>query len=153
MTDYSLIFVTIVLSVAATTDLLSLKVPNKLTFPAMLIGLLLCGFPFSKESYIRLLWCVLFFFIGYFRIMGMGDLKLCMAVLCIRGIDETWKMMLFGACTMFIYCMFAEPEQTKLYVRSFFRSFLCHTKFIWRSDTVYPFALFLALGYGFNFIV
>ncbi len=153
MINYSLIFVTIVLSVAATTDMICLKVPNKLTFPAMALGLLLCRFPFTSESRLRLLWCIVFFIIGYFRIMGMGDLKLCMSVICLRGIGETWKMMLFAACAMFFYCLVSEPNQTKLYVKSLFRSFVYHTKPISDSDSVYPFALFLAIGYGFNFII
>ena len=59
---------------SAITDLKYRKVYNFITFPSMLLGLILAGFPFAGESYYRLLWMVVLLIIGTFRVMGMGDL-------------------------------------------------------------------------------
>lgn len=146
----TLALTTILLLLASINDILYYKVPNKITFPAMIIGLLLCGFPFTVKSYYRLTWLFIFFFIGMFRIMGMGDLKLCMAVLCLRGPMETAIMMFVGSVLLFIYCLLSDKEETLDFLKSLLNNFLYHTGVLKLSNNVYPFALFLALGYSMN---
>lgn len=152
MFDLSLAVTLAVLAAASCTDMHSYKIPNKVTFPAMAAGLLLCGFPFSARAYIRIAWMCLFFVIGSFRIMGMGDLKLCMAVTALRGIEETWPMMLAGSLILFLYCLFLDPEEAKRGLRDLY----CMLKYRVRparTRRAYPFAVFLALGYGANFLM
>ena len=85
-----------ILIFSAITDLKYRKVYNFITFPSMLLGLILAGFPFAGESYYRLLWMVVLLIIGTFRVMGMGDLKLCMAIVALRGAEEAAGMVLVG---------------------------------------------------------
>lgn len=139
--------------VAAVTDVLYLTVPNLITFPVMIAGLLLCGFPVTRESYIRLAWMFVFFVIGYFRIMGMGDLKLCMAVISLRGIGETWRMLLAAAVLMLLFCIVTDTHDTIINLKLTVKSFIYNTKFKCFSAALYPFAMFLALGYTINIIL
>lgn len=145
-----------VLTVSAVTDVLYLKVPNGITFPAILAGLALSGFPVTRESGERMLWLLLFFMGGSLRIMGMGDLKLCMAVLSLRGIDEVWKMLLAGSAILFAYCMASDTENTCAYVKELAGAAIYRTRVTRHLNTptaAYPFALFLALGYTANFVI
>lgn len=57
-----------ILIFSAITDLKYRKVYNFITFPSMLLGLILAGFPFAGESYYRLLWMVVLLIIGTFRV-------------------------------------------------------------------------------------
>lgn len=145
-----------VLAVSAVTDVLYLKVPNGITFPAILAGLTLSGFPVTRGSWARMLWLLLFFMVGSLRIMGMGDLKLCMAVLSLRGADEAWKMMLAGSALLFAYCMASDTENTCAYVKGLAGAAVYRTGMagrMGRPTAAYPFALFLALGYTANFVI
>ena len=84
----SYFFTLAVVGASACFDAKYRRVPNYITFPAMVIGLLLAGFPFTKESYIRLFALLIIFLLGQNRLMGMGDLKMIMAVAALRGIGR-----------------------------------------------------------------
>lgn len=150
--ELSLVITLAVLMVAAVTDATSYHIPNLLTFPAIIVGLLLCRFPFSVESWIRVIWLAIFFALGTLHIMGMGDLKLCMAVLALRGIGETWRMLLAGAILLFMYCLVTQPDSTVYALKSLWRAFRYHIRQPDQPRPVYPFAIFLGLGYMINFI-
>lgn len=143
----SVIFTIMILVVSAASDLLYRKVYNIVTFPSMLVGLLLSRFPFSANSYYRLLWMVIFFFLGQTRLMGMGDLKLCMAVIALRGIEEASLMLLAGAIFMLLYCFWTDRPNTILMLKDTYSTIFYSTPVIKRLDKQYPFAVFLACGY------
>lgn len=147
MQTISFIITLIILLISAITDYTSYRVYNIITFPSMLAGLLLCRFPFSASSCIRLAWMVVFFLIGQLHLMGMGDLKLCMAVIALRGIEEAAWMLLSGAILLFLYCFITDRSNTVLMLKDTCNTLFYHTPVIKRTDKKYPFAVFLALGY------
>ena len=78
----------------------------------MLLGLILAGFPFAGESYYRLLWMVVLLIIGTFRVMGMGDLKLCMAIVALRGAEEAAGMVLVGILLLLTFSFITNKAAT-----------------------------------------
>lgn len=153
MQRISLVLTLTILTSAAITDLRTSRVPNFLTLPFLPIGLLLCGFPLSPESYNRIVWLIVFFFFGTFRLMGMGDLKLCMAVIALQGIQKASVMLLAGILILLSYCMVTEKKQTIQMLKDTANFFLHGIKIPHRIDRAYPFALFLAMGFGCTFFI
>ena len=149
----SLIIALFMLSISAYTDYTHRLVLNKLTFPCMGIGLLICIFVSPFDAGVRLIWIILFFFFGMLKIMGLGDLKLCMALIALRGIMETSYTLLFGALFLFLYCLMTEPKTTALVLKDTAAFFLSGKSIQKRSDKTYPFALFLALGYPIAYYI
>lgn len=149
----SFILTICILSVSAVTDLFYRKVYNCFTFPAMLIGILLCGFPFSFESYFRLFWMILFFFIGSFGIMGMGDLKLIMAVIALRGIEEATTMFIMGTFLLLGYCFITRKNETIQMLKDTAFSISTHSPILKRTNLSYPFATFLSAGYFLSLLI
>ena len=79
--------------------------------------------------------------------MGMGDLKLCMAVIALRGIEEASLMLLAGAIFMLLYCFWTDRPNTILMLKDTYSTIFYSTPVIKRLDKQYPFAVFLACGY------
>ncbi len=143
----TLILTIILLLISAISDLLYRRVYNVATFTAMFLGLLIGGFPLSWNCYYRLLWMAVFFLLGQTHMMGMGDLKLCMAVIALRGIEEASWMLLYGALLMLLYCFVTDRTNTILMLKDTYSTIFYHTPIIKRSTKKYPFAVFLAGGY------
>ncbi len=83
---------------AAATDVRSRRIPNRLTYPAMLVGLALQsalhgwrGLLFSAAG--GLLFGGVFMLFHLVRAMGAGDVKLATALGCIVGFSESWQVM------------------------------------------------------------
>lgn len=147
MSRITLLLTLIMLLISSITDFKYRKVFNEITFSAMILGLLFNGFPLSACSYYRLLWMLIFFLMGSLGIMGMGDLKLCMAVIAMRGIEEASMMLLFGIFFLFLYCLFDDRKNTLFMIKDTYNTIFYHTPVIKRSDKKYPFAVFLSFGY------
>lgn len=153
MDKLSFIITIIILAISAYTDLKYRKVLNVITFPSMALGLFLCKFPFTCESISRIVWMLIFFALGYFRMMGLGDLKLIMAVTALRGIEESSGMLLAGILLLFVYCFFTDRKNTVLMLKDTCSTIFYHTPVIKRSDKEYPLAAFLAVGYAVTFLI
>ena len=151
MENLTLCLVIILLIAGAAMDLQYFRVPNILTFPAMAAGLFLCGLQHQGAVMERLLWFVIFFMFGMTGIMGMGDLKLCMAVLSIRGLKETGVMMLGATVFMSIYCIFSNRKDAEAGLKESVCAILHGVRPSSVTGYEYPFAFFLAMGYGLNF--
>ncbi len=147
------IFTIATLIYAAYSDVKERKIPNKLTFPIMGIGLLLSGFPFRTEAYIRIAGWLVLYMVGRVRLMGMGDLKLCMAVLCMRGIHDTWVMFVSGLLLITCYCFITDRQNTIYAFKNAYNIFFNHGKLVVQSTKRYPFAVFLAIGYLCTFFI
>lgn len=153
LTQMSLMIALSMLSISAYTDYTRRLVLNKLTFPCMGIGLLMCAFVSPFDAGVRLIWMILFFFFGMLKIMGLGDLKLCMALIALRGIMETSYTLLFGVLLLFLYCLMTEPKTTVLVLKDTAMFFFSGKSIQKRSNKTYPFALFLALGYPIAYYI
>jgi len=84
--------------VAAIMDVRERRIPNRITYPAMIAGLALQtavhgwrGLLLGLEG--ALLFGGIFFFFYLVRAMGAGDLKLATALGCIIGPGNSWRVM------------------------------------------------------------
>lgn len=75
----------IVTAIAAVIDFKTGRIPNYLTFPSILFGVIYAYLLEPGNGFERLLLLIILFVIGGFNIFGMGDLKLVMAIGALNG--------------------------------------------------------------------
>lgn len=152
MENLTLTITLCILIVASCTDIQYQKVPNIITFPGILIGLICSVYPYPLCLIYKIGWLIIYMVIGSLRIMGMGDLKLCMAVLALRDPIEAAIMLLAGTSLLFLYCLATESKNMVETLMDTVHMLFYQTGPVKRSENIYPFAVFLALGYSFNFM-
>lgn len=143
---FSQLYVMVIVTISAYFDIKCRRIPNIITFPSMLLGLLLI-LPFPKELLTRIIWMAVFFAVGSLRLMGMGDVKLCMAVLALRGITEASCMIFLAILFNFAYALVSEPSSTVSVFKDLFDAVFYKTKMVCHSEKEYPFAVPLAIAY------
>ena len=143
----------IILIISGISDIKYYKIPNFITFPGMIIGLLLSGFPVKTEGWVALGLLVLLFFVGMFRIMGMGDLKLIMALVAINGLSETSVIVLTGVLFLMVYCFVTDYRSMVLSLKNTFHFFVMNMPISKINDVQYPLGFFMALGYPIAFYI
>src|SRR5215472_15053103 len=82
---------------AAITDVRERRIPNRITYPAMIVGLGLQTVVYGWRGLLLgleggLLFGGVFFFFYLVRAMGAGDLKLATALGCIIGPVNSWRV-------------------------------------------------------------
>ena len=98
----------IVLSgVAAVFDLEYRKIPNLVIATGIFCGLFLCQEP--KTILIRCIGIVFVFLFGMFQLMGMGDLKLWMAIVAFVGFSRSCFIIVGAAILLLGYAWFFVP--------------------------------------------
>jgi len=117
----------ILLFAAVFFDITQKRIPNFITFPAMLVGLILNiimnglnGFLFSFYGFI--IGLVIFFIPFVFGLMGAGDVKLMAAIGTIKGFKFTFSSILFAAIAGMIVTFCYLVYKKKLF--SYFRKYL-----------------------------
>ena len=149
----SLLTVLTIIPLSVYFDLRERRIPNFLTFPFILIGLVF-SFYISKEEFIvRLLTLIIFFLFGSMRLLGMGDLKLLMAIIALRGPFEGIYTLLCAALLMIWYCMMERPADTVISLKNTFLYFAVRKPITVEDGKAYPFALFIAVGYPMGYIL
>ena len=147
MYPFLLITTSIIMLISCYTDLTTYKVLNIVTFPTIIIGLV-CSFSYSKTEFlIRFIIIVLLFFLSGLNLMGMGDVKLCMAVTAMMGPDIFFNTLLFGALFMIWYCLihdYSDMIRSLKMTKDLFLFQIPITRFSSRS---YPFAFFLSCAF------
>jgi prepilin peptidase CpaA len=83
---------------AAITDVRERRIPNRLTYPAMVAGLVLQSVVYGWHGLLlglggALLFGGCFFLFHLVRAMGAGDVKLAVALGCIIGPAGSWQVM------------------------------------------------------------
>lgn len=84
--------------VAAITDVRERRIPNRITYPAMIAGVALQTAVYGWRGLLLglgggLLFAGVFFFFYLVRAMGAGDVKLAAALGCIIGPRASWQVM------------------------------------------------------------
>lgn len=144
----SFIVTVAMLIIAAMTDYKKRIVPNRLTFSCMVAGLALCFLTFHwREGVFRFGFMILLFFVGRLKIIGLGDMKLLMALAALQGAEVSAFTFVAAAILMIIYCLKTEPTLTKMTFIDTFNFFMHKIKLPHRSEEKYPFAVFIAFGY------
>lgn len=138
----------IILLVATIWDLEYRRIPNELTAVGVFLGLFwdwsLYGF------FCKLLSLFLIFCIGYFRLMGMGDLKLWMMITSFVGLENSIIILGFAALYLCAYAFLKNTQEARMILKHLFYSFQTRQIPLVVEQKGYPFAPFLflsAIGY------
>lgn len=137
--------VTLVSAAAAFFDLKTKRVPNSLTFPAILLGVALTWLEGWKNGLVLLLVLLLLFLFGMLKLTGMGDLKLLMAIAALADPFAMICCALFGSLIFLFWRLFKDGREAGIKIRDQFRRLLCGCGWN-REGEQYPFAPFLFLG-------
>lgn len=129
------------LSFAVIEDIQYRRIPNEIVLCGAVVGLLTCG------SFYAVLWRVLalifLFCLGYFRLMGMGDLKLWMMLTTFTGFRNSCFIMAFAALFLCIYAFFKNRKEAMLIFKHMQISLLTKKNPIIMDQTVYAFSPFM----------
>lgn len=132
---------------AAIFDYKTTKIPNKFIFPVIILSLIfsLIFYPLISTG-TSVLFVLLLFLYGMTGWMGLGDIKLLMALTFIGS----WKMSLFTLVLSSIYLMIfgflANPTETGFYMRKMLNRFRLKKEPLYKKSTKYKFAPFILLG-------
>ena len=103
-----------VTAIGAYTDCRWQRVPNLLTFPAMGAGIL-CSFCMGWEiGAARIVLLLAFFVLGMFNLMGMGDLKLLMAIGALSGVTCTLITFAISEILLLLHQWILDRKKTAL---------------------------------------
>lgn len=151
--NISLLLSSAILIISAITDIKYMKIPNWLTFPAIIAGILLSGFPLSTVSYIRILWIAIFFLLYGTNVLGgSGDVKLMMAIIALQGVYRAFLMIAIGAFSMMGFCLVTNRGETAFSIKSILNTAKYRMNMLYHSRK-YPFAPFLTAGYFLSFLI
>ena len=124
---YIYVITFIMLIVLSYTDCKTQRIPNTVTFPCMLIGLTMRGFP----SLITILFVVMLFLFGAVNILPMGDVKMYMAVGFLLSGGAGFLVLLVSQCILIVYSIIKKGSV-----------------YIWQDRvTSYPLAPFVFVSY------
>jgi len=106
----SFILSTVLLLSAAIIDYKTRRVPNALTFPFILIGLILTAFINPYDYILKGVSLLLLFGIGAFNCVGLGDIKLLMALCLLWNPIYTFISYAIASVLIFVVDSIRHPE-------------------------------------------
>lgn len=130
--------------IAAVFDWKSRKIPNTLTFGAMILGLLMSAS--LKEVLWKVIGLAFLFLLGYLRLMGLGDLKLWMALSTLIGFLPSTYCIGLGALLLIIHGFIEDPKSSMDIVRIMFTELYYTGKFTKLEQKKYAFAPYIFVG-------
>lgn len=95
---------------AAVIDCKTLKIPNQISFVFMGIGLswgIVTRFNLFWQDLIAFF---IIFILGYFRIMGLGDIKMLMAIALLSGWIVALLSFVFGCIVFLVFNLIFKPK-------------------------------------------
>lgn len=129
---------------AAVCDIKSGKIPNTVTFSGIVLGLL---FHFSFDEWIRIFAGLVFiFFFGMLGLMGMGDIKLWMAIMSLSGFSDSCFIIAGAAALFIIYQLVKDHKKTVQICRLTVESLFTNRKIIRFEQKGYPFAPYVLVS-------
>ena len=132
---------------AAAFDIKKGIIPNKLTFTVIIVGLIMdiCLFAW-KELIISFIVIVALFFIGMLDIIGLGDIKLIMAVTAVGGAKMSGAAFLIGILALCVYGVFFNPYETAIYCQDMKKRLRFKKVKLYKKSTKYAFAPYMLFG-------
>ena len=145
--DLSYLITAVVLLISSINDVISRKISNYITIPAFFAGIVLTVLNDPKELIIKTIFAFIYFYIGSFRIIGLGDVKLLIALTYIYGVQNTSYIFLGAVVVLFIYCLITKFQETKRMIKNTVDVIFYKAKLIVYSKEKYPFAVFLSISF------
>lgn len=105
----------ILLLICSICDMLTERIPNKIIFPAMLISLGWCIYIFTVDAWsggLRLLLCIAIFAFGALDLIGLGDIKVFMALALLNPPVKTLLSIAIGAIVFVVVQVIFFPKET-----------------------------------------
>lgn len=135
---------------AAVFDIRTGKIPNQLTFPAIIAGIIFSCFvsPISAvliDCGVIIAW----FFLGMTNFMGLGDIKLVMALTAWIGWKPTIFSFIFSILCLCVYAAVINPLETGIYVGNWKQRLRLRKIPVNKKSTKYKFAPFMLIGTTF----
>ncbi len=140
------VLIFILLFGASYTDIRCRKVKNILTLPMILAGGFLCILSPEKDLVECIISIAAFSVLGTLHLMGMGDLKLLMAIASLNGMEFTLLTLFAGIAFMLAWCILSDLTAVRCALNNVRNFFLYKTPIPTEGKTKYPFALFLSAG-------
>lgn len=134
---------------ASIFDIKTHRIPNWVTMPMMLMGLILTICIDPKHALIEFAAIVMLFLFSFTRLMGAGDIKLIMAMTALCGVPVMLFTVLSGTIIMLLWWIVKAPHIAIREIRYQITAFINHMPMqnAVQKKTKVPFAPFLAVGY------
>lgn len=148
--DILIVFFTMqMLLISAIEDLQSFKIPNYITFGTMSLGLImLFVYPKSITDVIAIcVGIVVLFVIACFKIMGMGDVKLYMAILLLNGALISLFTLFISSILLIVCACISHSSEVKRALNGIKYRYEAPVK------RKYPFAVFTFFGYAITTVL
>ena len=134
---YEFIISLILLLLASIIDVKTKKIPNMLTFPAILLGIIWIFYTsisthIFTEMIFRLVLFVLIFFFGMTGLIGLGDIKLFMALSLLNSPFVLLSSIAIAGFLLVIVKLVQNPNETKQ--KMFSGIMMVRTKHIQKID-------------------
>ena len=129
------------------TDLKDRKIPNYITFPTIILGIFLCILSPEKDLLYAVIGLGIWFFLGALNLMGLGDVKLMMALSVLFGFHNSIYIILGACAAMFIYCAATDRRNLKYALINLKNFLLYRTRIPTEDRPKYPFSVFITIGY------
>ena len=144
----------VLLFIAFLFDIQTEKIPNYITLPACLVGIILSGIFTPQEFPVKFLFFVILLFVGILLpIMGAGDIKLLMALLFLSGVFETLICLLLASIIMLIAFCIRKPADTIRDIKDAFFAIITFRVGKISTGQKAPFAGYLAVGFYLEFVL
>lgn len=140
--------------ISAITDIIKGKIYNCISVSGIIVGVVTCSS--FKELHATIIALLLIFLFGMLRLMGMGDIKLWMAIASLVGLQTSCIFVALGGLLLIIYTLCSDFRNSLEILEISIKSLLYNRKLIPFEQKGYPFAPFLfipSLTYSFICIV
>ena len=148
MEQIMILITIIILFLAGLFDVKKRIIPNLITFPAIAVGLLLTGIGVSANAaLIRSAAILILFFLSMLHFLGMGDIKLLMAVIALQGIKTAIFILVLGSFLNIIVWIIRRRKSVFSIMKHTLFSLLHGQSVIAFSKNKAPFAPYACVAY------
>ena len=143
----------VTLILASIWDIRTHRIPNAVTIPAILIGLVLTAIFRLDTMPLTVIALVLLFFFGALNLMGQGDIKLIMAITAICGLTAALISTGIAAILIVGIQILLYPNETASEAKNVLSAlFSMKLKKIDKDGRSVPFAPYILAGFIYLFV-
>lgn len=131
---------------ASIIDCKTKHIPNAISFSFMAIGLI-WNIVFDIDNLIfNAIAFLLIFIFGYFRFMGLGDIKMLMGIALFSGWQYALCSLILGSVLLLFYSLVFHFAHLKSAVRGFINALKYKHLYLLRTGKSFPFMIFISIG-------